>query len=306
MNRFVKLVLKAFSSPKIDMKEDYPLVRKLQHMFSAKTKKDYMILDRKIYSEDLMRDIPVRIFFPKKMEHRDVLLFFHGGGWVIGDIDTYTNVCINMAELTGRTVYSVDYRLAPEHPYPAGLDDCYRVAEVLLTNIKRFGLGDDSQLMLIGDSAGANLAAAVSLRLRDNGKPLPAKQILLYPVTYWDHSDDSPFESIRTNGYDYGLTAKKVRDYMELYEPDLEIRKSKYISPLMADDLSRQPDTLLITAEFDPLRDEGEAYGELLKKAGNKVEIHRVEEAAHGFIALPRFAKPVSEAYQEINDFLNN
>jgi len=92
---------------------------------------------------------------------------------------------------------------------------------------------------------------------------------------------------------------------MELYEPDLEIRRSKYISPLMAEDLSRQPDTLLITAEFDPLRDEGEAYGEVLKKAGNKVKIHRVKEAAHGFIVLPRFAKSVSEAYQEINNFLN-
>lgn len=296
MNRIIKMVLKAFSSPKIDMKEDYPLVRKLQNLFAPKPKKDYLILDRKIYSEDFSHDIPVRIFYPRKMEHSDGLLFFHGGGWVIGNIDTYTNVCINMAELTGRTVYSVDYRLAPEHPYPQGLEDCFRATEVLL---------DDSKLTLIGDSAGANLAAAVSLMLRDKGKAVPKKQILLYPVTYWDHSDASPFKSIRTNGVDYGLTSKKVREYMELYQPDSSLRKGPYISPLMAEDLSRQPDTLVITAQFDPLRDEGEAYGIALRKAGNRVRIHRILGAVHGFIAYPRFAKSVTEAYREINDFLN-
>ena len=296
MNRLKKMVLKALSSPKINMKEDYLWIRKIQRMISAKPKK-YLILDRKIYSEDSSHDIPVRIFCPKKREHGDALLFFHGGGWVIGDIDTYTHVCVNMAELTGRVVYSVDYRLAPEHPYPSGLDDCCRAAEVLLAH--------NSKLTLIGDSAGANLAAAVSLRLRDKGRIVPEKQILIYPITYWDHSESSPFGSIRTNGYDYGLTSKKVREYMELYQPDSNLRRSKYISPLMAGDLAGQPDTLVITAEFDPLRDEGEAYGEALSKAGNRVKIHRVNGAAHGFIVYPKFAKSVKEAYSEINGFLN-
>jgi acetyl esterase len=306
MNRIIKIVLKAFSSPKIDMKEDYPTVRKLQRFFSGKPKKDYLILDRKIYSEDSSHDIPIRIFYPKERLHDDALLFFHGGGWVIGDIDTYTNVCINMAELTGRVVYSVDYRLAPEHPYPAGLNDCCRVAEVLLTQKELLGLDKVSRLTLIGDSAGANLVAVVSLLLRDQDKAIPEKQILLYPVTYWDHSENSRFESVRTNGYDYGLTSKKVDEYMELYEPDLRKRKTRYISPLMASDLSNQPETLVITAEFDPLRDEGEAYGEALRKEGNKVKVHRINEVAHGFISYPKFAKPVAEAYREINDFLNS
>lgn len=305
MNRLFKFVLKVASSPKINMEEDYPKVRKLQRILAPKPKKGYIIFDQKIYSEDRSHDIPVRVFYPKEQLHQDALLFFHGGGWVIGDIETYTNACTNMADLTGRVVYSVDYRLAPEHPYPAGLDDCYRVAEVLLTHLELGGLKGVSQLTLIGDSAGGNLAAAVSLLLRDRGQRVPAKQILLYPVTYWDHTEDSPFESIRTNGYDYGLTSKKVEEYMSLYVPEGCDRETPYIAPLMAKDLSGEPDTLIITAEFDPLRDEGEAYGAALQKAGNKVKIHRIKGSVHGFIAYPKFAYSVVEAYKQINAFLN-
>lgn len=306
MKPLVKTVLKLLSSPKINMAEDYLWIRKVQQFFSGKPiRTSYRILDRKIYSADKSHDIPVRIFQPVEKGTDDVLLFFHGGGWVIGDINTYTKPCVNMADLTGRTVYSVDYRLAPENPYPAGLEDCYRVADAMLDNLSLIGLTDASQLTLIGDSAGGNLAAAVSLLLRDNRKDWPQKQILLYPVTYWDHTENSPFESIRTKGEDYGLTAKKVSEYMELYQPDLEKRKSPYIAPLMAPDLTNQPETLILTSENDPLRDEGEAYGEALKKAGNTVRIHRVKESVHGFITYPKISKLVIEAYQEINDFLD-
>lgn len=305
MNPFFKFVLKLMSSPKINMQEDYQFVRKMQQLFSKGPKKGYIILDHKIYSKNHSHDIPVRVFHPKEKRHEDALVFVHGGGWVTGNIDTYTTTCINMAELTGRVVYSVNYRLAPEHPYPAGLEDCYQVIDVLLNHLELTRLANASKLTLIGDSAGANLIAAVSLKLRDEGKIVPAKQILLYPVTYWDHTENSPFESIRTNGYDYGLTAKKMQEYMELYSPDLEIRQSAYISPLMAFDLSRQPDTLIITAEFDPLRDEGEAYGEKLQSAGNHVVIHRIKETVHGFITYPTFVEPVVEAYEVINAFLD-
>lgn len=305
MNVLIKLVLKILSSPKINMKEDYLWVRKLQHMFSSKKKKDYRILDQKTYSQDYSHDIPVRVFYPKEKQHDDVLLFFHGGGWVIGDIDTYTHTCTNMADLTGRVVYSVQYRLAPEHPYPAGLNDCYWVAHMLLTHLELCDIENASQITLIGDSAGGNLVAAVSLLLRDKGEIIPTKQILLYPVTYWEHTDHSPFESIRTNGYNYGLTSKKLQDYMELYEQNVHERKSPYISPLMVENFSNQPDTLVLTAEFDPLRDEGEAYGESMQKYNNNVKIHRIKGAVHGFISFPKFSNPVMEAYREINDFLN-
>lgn len=305
MNPLFKFVLKMMSSPKINMQEDYELVRKAQQLFSKKDKKGYIIFDQTIFSEDHSHEIPIRVFHPKEQRHPDILVFVHGGGWVTGNIDTYTTTCVNMADLTGRIVYSVNYRLAPEFPYPAGLNDCYRIADILLNHMELVNLNEASQATFIGDSAGANLVAALSLLLRDRGNIVPTKQILLYPVTYWDHSIESPFESIRTNGYDYGLTAKKMQEYMEMYEPNLAARQSAYVSPLMAEDLSNQPVTLIVTAEFDPLRDEGETYGEKLKEAGNQVQIHRIKETVHGFIRYPKFVEPVEKTYEIINQFLN-
>ncbi|MEZ5086762.1 MAG: alpha/beta hydrolase fold domain-containing protein [Tessaracoccus sp.] len=151
-----------------------------------------------------------------------------------------------------------------------------------------------------------NLAAAVCQLLRERGHRVPSRQILLYPVTHWDHNPEtSPFASVRKHGEDYRLTNTEVQDYMDLYVPDPEQRRDRLVAPLMATDLSRQPDTLLITAELDLLRDEGEAYGQALEAAGNTVQIHRVAGALHGFITLPRFARPLREAYEVINAFLD-
>lgn len=305
MNPFFKLLLRFMSSPKIDIQEDYRMIRKFQRFFSRKPKNSYRILDYQIFSEDQTHEIDLRIFHPKKVMHEEPILYFHGGGWVIGDIETYTRPCMQMADALGRMIYSVDYRLAPEYPYPAGLEDCYRVAEVLLENLELTESKDPSRWIIMGDSAGGNLAAVVSLLLRDRNMTVPYKQVLLYPVTYWDHSEESPFESIQKNGHEYGLTIKKIQSYMELYSPDLDTRKHYTISPLMAKDLSNQPETLIITSEYDPLRDEGEAYGKALKKAGNSVHIHRMKNSVHGFITYPKFVEPLNDAYQIMNDFLN-
>lgn len=305
MNPFMKFVLKLLSSPKMDVSEDYKWMRRLRRALSPGPKKGYRILDLQIYSEDYTHEIPVRVFHPKRQNHPEPILFFHGGGWVIGDIDTYTNPCINLATSMGRIVYSVDYRLAPEHPFPAGLDDCYRAAEVLFKQLQLNGAESPSQWILMGDSAGANLAAAVSLRLRDENKESPTRQVLVYPVTYWDHTEASPFTSIRTNGYEYGLTSANVQGYMEMYAPDVDVRKTSYVSPLMAEDLKNLPDTLVITAEFDPLRDEGEAFGRALREAGNYTRIHQVKNAVHGFFTYPATAETLTGAYDVIKEFLN-
>lgn len=302
MNPLFKFLLRLASSPRIDMQEDYVWIRKIQEFFSKKVKDEYRVLDEKIYSLEEEHEIPVRVFYPKKIKHDESIIYIHGGGWALGTIDTYTNACMNLAEHLDRPVYLISYRLAPEHPYPAGFNDCLRAIEVLLdpavpgNKMKKW--------VLMGDSAGGNLAAAVSLKLKEDNKRLPDKQILLYPVTYWDHSEDSRFESIKTNGYDYGLTIKKIQEYMEMYAPNQKVRKSKYIAPLMAVDLKDQPDTMVITSEYDPLRDEGEAYGEALKKAGNKVEIHRLLDAVHGFITYPPYLEPLETTYKLINNFL--
>lgn len=307
INRLVKAVLSLFAAPRVNMREDYEKVRKLQRQFSAPLIQPARAIDHEVASTYGGHLIPVRVFHPKEQLRDQVLLFFHGGGWVIGDVETYTPTCIRMADLTGCVVVAVDYRLAPEDPFPAGLQDCYQVAQQLLDDPSPAGITDPANIVLIGDSAGGNLAAVVSLLLRNRGYQPPAKQILLYPVTQWDHDPEtSPYESVREHGEDYRLTNSEVQDYLELYTPEPARRRDWHVAPLMAEDLTDQPDTLVITAELDLLRDEGEAYGKALKAAGNTVRIHRVEGALHGFIALPRISRSVREAYEVITAFLDD
>lgn len=304
MNPFFKFILRIASSPKIDMQEDYVWVRKVQNFFAKNSIQNYRYLDEKIYSSTEGHEIPVRIFYPKKKTEalrKGSIIYIHGGGWTIGSIDSYSGACQNIADEFGSTVYSIDYRLAPEYTYPLPFEDCFQAVDQLLT---RQETKEEQKWILMGDSAGGNLAAAVNLKLKKDQKRLPHKQILLYPLTYWDHTRNSPFKSVQTKGYDYGLTIKNIQEYMENYVPDEEERKEPYVAPLMSVDLSGQPDTLIITAEHDPLRDEGEAYGRALKEAGNKVMVHRIPKSVHGFINYPSFAKPLEEAFIVMDDFL--
>ncbi len=301
MNRVRRMALKALTLP-VDLKKNYRLHRKIILAAHPYIKPLYNLLDRKIMYQD--REIPVRIFKPDVNRGFKVLLFFHGGGWVTGNIDSYSHICASMAKKTGYTVVSVDYRLAPEHPYPAGVNDCYYAAREIFMNYSLFQTRPE-EIILIGDSAGANLAAAVSLMARDRGEFLPARQILIYPSTYHDHSETSPFPSVRENGTGYLLTAKRICDYMDLYISREEDRYSPYVAPLSAGDLTNQPATLIITAEYDPLRDEGEAYGMRLMKYGNTVTTKRIKDALHGFLALPGHSAYVMKCYRIINRFLH-
>ncbi len=303
INKVMQAALRALAYPDIDVKRNYKFVRQVVNAAHYHYLKPfYKTWDHEIIVGD--HAIPTRIYAPGETgQEPDVLLFFHGGGWVHGSIDSYDKVCSHMAKITGCAVISVDYRLAPEFPYPAALDDCYAVVREIL--FKGAYINDPSRVTLIGDSAGANLAAAVSLMGRDRGEFVPARQILIYPATAAVHDETSPFPSIRENGTDYLLTAKRLCDYMDLYAPDPEDRRSPYFAPLLAGDLTHQPETLLITAEYDPLRDEGEAYGEALRAAGNYVEVHRMPDALHGFFALPPSYQPVRECYDIINHFLS-
>jgi acetyl esterase len=306
VNPLLRLALRLVSAPRLDVREDYARVRRLQRQLAALPPARYRTPTWDTFSDSGSgRRVPVRVFTPRERRREELLLFFHGGGWVTGDIESYTPACATMADLTGCRVASVDYRLAPEHPFPAGLEDCYGTARHLLEDPRRAGLTDPEQIVLVGDSAGGNLAAAVSLLLRERGHRPPSRQILLYPVTHWDHDPEtSPFDSVRRHGEDYRLTNTEVSDYFEMYVPDPAQRRSRLVSPLLAEDLSGQPETLLITAELDLLCDEGEAYGLALAAAGNRVQVHRIEHALHGFITLPRFARPLKDAYEVIDEFL--
>ncbi|MFC7402624.1 alpha/beta hydrolase [Citricoccus sp. GCM10030269] len=305
MNRLSRAVLSLFAAPRVNMREDYAKVRRFQRRLAAFPAPRYRY--RETVSDAGDHQIPVRIFQPKEKRSDAVLLFFHGGGWVTGDIESYTPACATMADLTGCVVAAVDYRLAPEDPFPAGLQDCYHVTRQLLDHPQRAGIEKASDIVLVGDSAGGNLAAAVSLMLHERGHRGADRQILLYPVTHWDHDPEtSPFASVRHHGQDYRLTNTEVQDYMELYVPDPEQRRDRLVAPLMATDLADQPRTLVITAELDLLCDEGEAYGRALQEAGNDVQIHRVLRALHGFIVLPRFSRPLRDAYAVIDTFLTD
>ena len=285
-----------------DLKDTYQLERKMVNMTHPHLLKPFFKMwDHEVSLGD--HTIPVRMFFPSKEGIYPLLIFFHGGGFVTGNINSYSKVCTHMANITKHIVLSVDYRLAPEHPFPAGLEDCYAVVKEVVKSTLLFNQVIQD-IILIGDSAGANLAAAVSLLARDRGEFNISKQILIYPATYNDYSDASPYPSVKENGYDYLLTQKRMRDYIDLYIKDKADLKNPYLAPLLARDVSNQPDTLIITAEYDLLRDEGEAYGEKLKAAGNKVQIHRIPDAIHGFIVLSPLFNEVKECYAVINQFL--
>lgn len=267
-------------------------------------------LDVKIYNEDY--EVPVRLYFPNEQAMKKginkghsyaVLLFFHGGGWVTDSVENYDRVCSQMAQSTGQIVVSVEYRLAPEYPFPTGLMDCYAAAKALYTN--RFILNTEPEkITIVGDSAGGNLAAAVSLMARDKGEFMPDRQILIYPALNNCYTEESPYLSVKENGEDYLLTAVKMENYISLYQRSPEDRDNPYFSPLQEKNLKDLPDTLILTAEFDPLRDEGEEYARRLKEAGNYVELHRIPGALHGFFALGIKLFHVQESFDIMNKFL--
>ena len=268
-------------------------------------------LDTKVYNGTY--EVPVRLYFPSEEamsgepvegEKYPVLLFFHGGGWVTESVENYDRVCSRMAQSTGHIVMSVEYRLAPEYRFPVPLEDCYAAAKALYTGHLVLP-ADPDRITIIGDSAGGKLAAAVCRKARDTGDFAPKKQILIYPAVSNCYTKKSPYKSVQENGQDYLLTAVKMEDYLKLYESSTEDRQNPYFAPILAKDLSHMPETLILTAEFDPLRDEGEEYGKRLKKANNYVEIHRIPDALHGYFALGIRFLHVQESFEIMNRFLN-
>ena len=304
INKAMRLALKALSYPDLDLKKTYKLQRQMTKAVHPYLRPLYKMWDHKVSFEDY--EIPVRIFLPSEEEGTPrVLIFFHGGGWVIGDIDSYTVVCSHMAKQTRHVVVSVDYRLAPEYRFPTAPEDCYAVTKEIYKEASSLFDVKQEDITLIGDSAGGNLAAVISLMARDRGEFRPTKQILLYPATGSDHSEKSPYPSVFENGTDYLLTTKRINDFFDLYKTSDEDLLNPYLAPILSKDLSGQPKTLIITAQYDPLRDEGELYGKKLYEFGNEVEVYRMKDALHGFISLPRHFVHVKRSYELINRFLN-
>lgn len=301
ISKRVRRILKVLSANEIEVKTSRRLAN-LKAITSGKV--FHKTFDSKVLNGDHI--VPVRAYFPKEPGFKDkkILLFFHGGGWATESIDTYERACVILAQDTGCIVVSVEYRLAPEYKFPTALEDCYAAAKALYCGrlIKGY---DQNKITIIGDSAGGNLAAAVSLLARDRKEFYPRRQILIYPAVYGDYDNPgAPYPSLFENGNDYILTLGKIKDYVNLYARNEEDKKNKYFAPIREKDLFLQPDTLVITAEFDPLRDEGEAYGMALKNAGNWVEVLRIKDAIHGFFALGVRSNHMQMCIERINRFL--
>lgn len=299
INKAMRKVLKILSYGDVEVKNS----RKLANLKAIDPLKlFYKKTDYKIYNGD--HEIPVRIYMPEgKTAVQAAMLFLHGGGWITESVNTYDRVCAGLAKATGCIVASVEYRLAPEYRFPTALMDCYAAAEAIYTNRSILNV-DPENITLIGDSAGGNLAAALSLMAKDKNKFMPRQQILIYPALYNDYSENSPFASVHENGRDYLLTSVKLCQYLDLYKRDDKDLDNPYFAPLLREDLTGQPRTLMITAEYDPLRDEGEAYAKRLEEAGNVVSVYRIKDGLHGFFALGIKYYYVQESFDRINQFL--
>lgn len=224
-------------------------------------------------------EIPIRVYTPEGNGPFPALVYFHGGGWVAGDLEMVDPLSTMLTNRAGAVVVSVGYRLAPEHKFPAPLMDCYAATRWVSDNAAEIGV-DPRRIAVGGDSAGGNLAAAVSVVARDSGTPNLALQVLFYPVTNLDYETSS----YRENGDGYFLTTDMMRWFWGHYLESEDIGRDMRASPLLMRDASDLPPTFVVTAEFDPLRDEGEAYAELLREAGNDVTVKRYEGQIHGFV----------------------
>ncbi|MBM3769976.1 MAG: alpha/beta hydrolase [Acidimicrobiia bacterium] len=224
--------------------------------------------------------LPARVYTPTGAAggRLPCLVYYHGGGWVFGDIEGVDAINRAVANRAGCKVLSIEYRLAPEHKFPAPLDDCYAALTWVAANGPQVGV-DTTRLAVGGDSAGGNLAAAVTLRARDERGPALRYQVLVYPVT--DH--DFGTVSYRENGDNYLLTRDMMQWFWNHYLSDAAEGHQALASPLKAGSLAGLPPALVITAEFDPLRDEGEAYAARLKDAGVRVRQKRFAGQIHGF-----------------------
>jgi acetyl esterase len=238
--------------------------------------------------------IPVRVYSPESSRALPIVVYYHGGGWVIGDLDYQDTACRYIANHTPACVVSVDYRLAPEHKFPAPFDDSYAALEWVAANAASIG-GDAGRIAVAGDSAGGNLAAAVAIKARDAGGPALAHQLLVYPVT--NHSYDTPSYSENAEGY--LLTREAMRWFWNHYLNHEGEGGDMRASPLRVADAAGLPAATIITAGFDPLRDEGKAYAERLRAAGVPVRHSNYESMIHGFYGLAHVLTEGQRAHEE-------
>lgn len=254
--------------------------------------------DRLIASAEF--DIPVRIYTPDGDGPFPLFVFYHGGGWVSGDLETHDVNCRNIANESGYKVIAVAYRLAPAYPFPAAPNDCYVATKWVAEHANELN-GDPNQIAVGGPSAGGNLAAAVTLMARERQEFTIRKQVLLYPAIDLTGTEEQ-YSSLKENSRGYGMTL--YPDQANPYIKETNDASHPYASPIKANDLKDLPPALVLTAEHDPLRDEGEAYANKLKEAGVYVECKRFNGTIHGFMFHFSELDDYKEGFKMVGSFL--
>lgn len=246
-------------------------------------------------------DIPVRIYTPTTTERHGLLIYFHGGAFFSGSLETHDHVARLLASHTGLKIVSVDYRLAPEHAYPAGLQDCYAVTRWAVEQADHLGW-DGTTLAVAGDSSGGTFAAAVTAMAHDDGFHQITHQVLLYPSLDLDFNTNR-YASRQENATGYGLETAGLAQHNAFYLESGADPAEPLASPIRRENLSDLPTALIITAEYDPLRDEGEDYGRRLDEAGVDTRIVRWAGANHGFMQNFAWIPEMAQAYATVGDF---
>lgn len=240
--------------------------------------------------------IPVRIYTPEGDGPFPVLIIMHGGGWILGSIAAFDNYSRAVTNRAGCLSISVGYRLAPENKFPVPLEDCYTVTVWAAEHGTEIG-GDPARLAILGDSAGGNLAAGLALLARDRGGPSIIYQVLVNPALEYP---DPGTRSMQELGSDYGLSSESLRYGLDIYLAEEADRQNPYFSPLRSDNLAGLPPALVLTAEYDPLRDEGEIYAEKLREAGVLVQGKRHAGVLHGWVVMSSVMDKGKQALDEI------
>ncbi|TDP93012.1 alpha/beta hydrolase [Labedaea rhizosphaerae] len=258
----------------------------------------HQVADRLIPGAD--GDLPIRVYRPSATtDALPTLVYFFGGGWTLGNIDTSDGICRSLANAVPCQVITVGYRLAPEHKFPAAVHDCHAAVCWIAAHADELG-ADPARLAVGGDSSGGNLAAAVTLLVRDGGSPALAAQVLVYPNT--DRRGDT--ESMRANDDPALFNRRSVAWYWDHYLAADADGLDPLASPALAEDLTGLPPALVITAEYDPLRDEGEQYAERLRAAGVEVRATRYPGMVHGFFSMTGVLDAAAQAHAEVADYL--
>lgn len=245
-------------------------------------------------------DLPIRIYRANDSRENAVLVYFHGGGWATNHLDTYEYALRNIANFGKITVIAVQYQKAPEHPFPVPFDDCFATLEWVFQNVEKLGVSPE-KIGLGGDSAGGNLAAAVALKNRVSKLGHLAFQLLIYPCLDFEMN----YESAKKFSTGFNLSSEAMRWYWDTYLPNLADRRNQYAVPIVATDFSNLPPAIILTAENDPLVDDGKNFADSLKAAGNSVIYKDYPGQIHGFFNLATITEDAIELHRDCANFIN-